>query len=509
MTARSIVTAVAIASLCGCGADSDKSPDEAAGTPEAGREASAPAASAAAATVTASVAPAACDLVPRAEIERIAGKLDGEPKREGDGCWFYVATDTTSAQWKEHQAAAERMRAAGMDQRGIDLYHPSRAGIYVELGLTAGGSGQASTEADAPAAPAPNGSPSRRTSAPGWDEVGASRTGSVFHGRTGHVRVAVRLQGLRLPPDTVLAMADRVRDRVPAGPIAHPEAEPSGPPSSRHDPCGVLTRAEAEAVLGELVAAPFRTRERTPLAEPSGKSCAYLTSAHHVLVLTPTWDYGRIELDATRMVGGVVRRVADLPGIEGDTLEGAWDDVVVDLTGELLLLKGAHSLGIAYLASSTDAAGAIRLAGPALERLAATPVSGGPRVAAAGCVAEEAVGAAVGSRARLKYNGFGRCSYDLEADPTISIELAEQPGVASARIFSELRQRVKTARGENAEPERIGVGEEGWAYSAGSQSEAAARRGEKLYHARMSYAGSSMVKDSKDAMVQLVARMME
>jgi hypothetical protein len=133
----------------------------------------------------------------------------------------------------------------------------------------------------------------------------------------------------------------------------------------------VLTREEAEAVLGKLVVAPFRTRERTPLADPSGRSCAYLTTGHRVLVLTPTWEYGRMDLNAARMVGGIVRQVADLPGIEGDTLEGPWDEAAVDLEGELLLLKGEHALGIRYRASSTDAGGAIRLARPSLERLAA------------------------------------------------------------------------------------------------------------------------------------------
>jgi hypothetical protein len=135
----------------------------------------------------------------------------------------------------------------------------------------------------------------------------------------------------------------------------------------------VLTREEAEAELGELVAPPFRTKERTPLADPSGRSCGYLTARHRILVLTPVWQYGGVELKAARMVGGLVRQVADLPGIEGDTLEGRWDDAVVDLTGEILLLKGAHSLGIRYQMSSTDAAGAIRLAEPALKRLAAAP----------------------------------------------------------------------------------------------------------------------------------------
>jgi hypothetical protein len=95
-----------------------------------------------------------------------------------------------------------------------------------------------------------------------------------------------------------------------------------------------------------------------------------------VLVLTPVWNYGGIELSAARMVGGMVKQVADLPGIEGDTLEGSWDEAVVDLAGELLLRKGGRVLGVRYLMSSTDAAGAIRLAERVLGRMAADAGSG-------------------------------------------------------------------------------------------------------------------------------------
>jgi hypothetical protein len=307
--------------------------------------------------VPAASIPGPCDLIPRAEVERIAGPLEGEPKPEDRGCWYYLAVDTTSAEWRQLRERAERARAAGMDARAVELYHPTRSGLYVEVNVGTEGQSQAG---ERPA---------------GWDEASASRSGAVFHGRAGHVRVAVRLQQLRLPPDTVVAIAGRVRDRIPDGPIAHPAADPSQqPPAGRH-PCSLLTREEAERVLGKLVAAPFRSRERTPLADPSGTSCAYLTPGHRAFVLTPTWDYGRLELNATRMVGGLVRQVADLPGIEGDTLEGPWDDAVVDLEGELLLLAGAHSLGIRYQVSSTDAVGAIGLAKPALQRLAATPES--------------------------------------------------------------------------------------------------------------------------------------
>jgi hypothetical protein len=347
MNARYLLATAAAASIYACGAER-RSEDRAAGTSSSTQE---PGGSATAAAVTATV-PEGCDLIPRAEIERIAGRLEGKPKREGNGCWYYVAMDTTSTEWKQLRERAERARAGGMDERAIELYHPTRAGLYVEVDVQA--AGERSDTAYA-----------------GWDETRLSPTGAVFSGRAGHVRVALRLQQLRIPPDTVVAVASRVRDRIPDGPIAHPAADRSGRPPAGQDPCSVLTREEAEAVLGKLVVAPFRTRERTPLADPSGRSCAYLTPGHRVLVLTPTWEYGRMDLNAARMVGGIVRQVADLPGIEGDTLEGPWDEAAVDLEGELLLLKGAHALGIRYRASSTGAAGAIRLAGPALQRLGA------------------------------------------------------------------------------------------------------------------------------------------
>ena len=349
MKGRPLLAAAAAATLFACGTGAERQPAEDAASTSSESPPPRPSASS---SLAAATLPDGCDLIPRAEIERIAGPLQGEPQREGKGCWYYVAMDTLSAEWKQLRERADRARAGGMDDRAIELYHPTRAGLYVEVNVDAAGE--------------------RSDSAPpGWDEANLSRTGAVFGGRAGHVRVFLRLQQLRIPRDTVITIAGRVRDRIPDGPIAHPAADRSGQPAPGQDPCRVLTREEAEAVLGKLVAAPFRAKERTPLADPSGTSCAYLTAGHRVFVLTPTWEYGRVELNAVRMVGGLVRRVADLPGIEGDTLEGPWDDAVVDLEGELLFRKGADALGIRYRASPTDAAGAIRLAEPALERLAA------------------------------------------------------------------------------------------------------------------------------------------
>ena len=301
-----------------------------------------------------------CELIARTDVEKLVGSLDGAPVREGNGCWFYVVTDTTTAEWRQARAGAERARASGMDARAIAMYHPSRAGVYAEVDPR--GDGQATTEKTA-------------NLDAGWDEVRISPTGALFFGRAGFVRVLVKSQLVALPNDNMIAIATVLRDRVPEAPIPHPAADRSGRSPPGRDPCSVLTREEAQVVLGELVAAPFRARERTPLADPTGTSCAFLTAGHRVLVLTPVWDYAGMELSVTRMIGSAVRQVADLPGIEGDTLEGKFDEAVVDLAGELLFRKGGRGVGVRYQMSSTNATGAIRLAEVALTRLAAPPDS--------------------------------------------------------------------------------------------------------------------------------------
>jgi hypothetical protein len=163
-----------------------------------------------------------------------------------------------------------------------------------------------------------------------------------------------------------------VRDRVPDHPFRAPESEgmaggPSGP-----DPCTLLERAEAGEVLGPLVAPPYRTREDSPFVDPNGKTCAYYTAGHRVLALTPQWSYGQSTMEAVRGIGGLMGRV--LPGADpeaADTIEGPWDEVAaMPMSSSFAFLKGDRSLEVAYGTSATGAAGAIRLAKIALERLA-------------------------------------------------------------------------------------------------------------------------------------------
>lgn len=280
--------------------------------------------------------------------------------------------------------------------------------------------------------------------------------------------------------------------------------------ATSQDPCGLLTRAEAEAVLGSLVAQPYRTKADTAVADSAGPGCAYETAGGRVLLLTPEWTYGKMTLDVERLVGGLVRQVADLPGVEADTLEGLWDDAVVGLSGDLVLRKGARSLTIRYLSSSTDAAGAIRLSGPALTRLAAAPEPPRPETSADGCpLPPELVSRLVGMPVRLSPRPvqlLDACSYELEEDPTVEVELSIKPAELAEMLFEGLRSRARAVVGAGADS--LVMGAEGWAYGSSSGSEAAVRKGEKVYHAKMAHLLSTSTPALKDAMVRLVAAMM-
>lgn len=504
-----LIALAALPALWSCGSD--------AGTDRgSGKDASADVRPAANVVTTASL-PEGCELIPVAEIERVVGPLEGPPKREGSGCRYYFPVDSSRPEWAKLREWERRVRAsAGADTQDLKPFEPRRPELFVEVDVTGAALVSARGVAAARERLADGGQAStskteRRT---GWDEVSTPLGRGGFTGRVGHVTVTIALDNLQVPVDTLAAMATRVRDRIPDRPFAHPAADPSASPPPGNDPCSVLTRAEAETMLGKLAAPPFRTREGSPLADPMGKSCAYFAPGHRVLVLTPESTYGKLSVNAERLVGDAVGQVANIPGVVGDTLEGPWDEAAVGLSGDLILLKGSRSLTIGYLMSSTDAAGALKLAGPALKRLAADSEPARPRISDDGCLAAPLVSEILETPFRLaakfvNTERIGTCSYQLEADPTVSLELSIKPGGAAQSVFEDIQSSAKIVLGSSAEAERINVGEGGWAFESASQTRAAAVRAGKMYHARIHDPLGTSASGRKDAMVRLVAKMME
>lgn len=196
-----------------------------------------------------------------------------------------------------------------------------------------------------------------------WDHVKVSPF--FISARQGRVSFSLVAGATEAGP--ALELAGLVIDRMPAGPFELERGD-AGAHGGGNDPCALLTRAEAEAVLGELVAPPYRAREGTAYAHGDGPSCAYYGPRHRALIITPSWSEGQIAFKAATAMRQQVSRVTG-SGAHADTLDGPWDQTGTSLDGRLLLLKGDKLLEVEYTTAGTDLAGALQLARAAVERL--------------------------------------------------------------------------------------------------------------------------------------------
>ena len=271
------------------------------------------------------------------------------------------------------------------------------------------------------------------------------------------------------------------------------------------DACTLLTQAEAEEVLGTLV--------RAPHPDSTGQGCAYETAGNRQFVIKPEWTYGKFELDTERMVGGMAAMVGYTPEAVADTLEGPWDEVAFGVTGIVFRVK-ARALTVSYANSGTDLSGALKLSRHALERLRAVPEPERRRVASDKCpLSAETVTEILGQEVRVAPGQSGRmdaCDFDLVLDPTIQVELRIQPGNLAEMVYDGLKVNTKAMLGQNAEPNKIEVGEGGLSWgSSNSGGEAAATANGKVYHARLAVGIISSFSVPEEAIVKLVERMIQ
>ena len=214
----------------------------------------------------------------------------------------------------------------------------------------------------------------------GWDHE--TRLGTTYLARIGHIGVQVDRGAFEIPEEKAKQLAAAARDKMADRPFANPvdplldslrilEGSPAEPPPQGPDPCALLTRAEAEAVLGPLTVPPYRSAGNSPLWDPHGESCSYFTgSGHRALTIRPVWSQGQMTFQMAAGMGGVAANATGLDeGLAADTLEGPWDDVMQDMFGLLRFLKGDRMLEVTWVSSNTDRAGALRLAATALGRL--------------------------------------------------------------------------------------------------------------------------------------------
>ena len=316
---------------------------------------------------TASIPADPCDWIPVAEVEELMGKLAEPPRQEDDGCRYTLAMPESVAE-KRQQANAmrEKMREKFRQAFGDRATEPEQPNPILDTEsdprtyaviITVDVSGQGAGDTEKVEGTA---------AAAGWDEA---RPGSYrFTGRAGHIWITVAGKAPDVPREQIPALAARVRDRIPNLPFAvtNPYQVIQ---STDGDPCSLLTRAEAEAVLGPLAIEPYRaSSEWPPHAHGKGHACAYYTPGHRVFVLSPEWEGGAQSFKIEKGIGGLVAAVA---GQESVVIKGPWDQAHISGTsGALLFLKGDRLLQVYYRTSRATRGDAVKLAALAMRRLA-------------------------------------------------------------------------------------------------------------------------------------------
>ncbi len=292
---------------------------------------------------------APCDWITRAEVERIFGEpLTGDPVRvrsaenpvaqpDGDGCMYEM---TPKSEYVKRTVALQlELDDAGAIQAGFSGV-PDIQAVFKDK------ESKGDSMVDGR-----------------WDYV-SGVPGGLTMAREGRITAQIFAFG---ESEKGMKLAAAVMDKVADLPFAQDPKDLTAPHSDP-DPCSLITRPEAEAVLGPLKMAPYRSREGSSLAHANGSSCSYFTGKHRVLVVTPTYSGGAMQFKMMAGVGNMVSGV--LGGAKApDTLKGKWDQITTSATNTLVFVKGDQMVDFQFKSSSTDYDGAVKLAQIAATRL--------------------------------------------------------------------------------------------------------------------------------------------
>lgn len=140
-------------------------------------------------------------------------------------------------------------------------------------------------------------------------------------------------------------------------------------PRDPHDPCRLVSRSEAEALIGPLRHDPYRVDDESRV-RANGSGCFYQAVDGRNVRIDVTFDGGRTAMGLIGMVAQPIDQVFRLDGSSVDTAAVDWDEARWQWPGGLKVLKGDVLLDIDVGGSRVGVDGAIRLAAIAVGRLA-------------------------------------------------------------------------------------------------------------------------------------------
>lgn len=104
------------------------------------------------------------------------------------------------------------------------------------------------------------------------------------------------------------------------------------------------------------------------------------------------------------------------------------------------------------------------------------------------CPTPAAIETTIGFPVKAQMQVADRCMYQLTGQyQGAFVTLSHQPATRAEALYADIRKRVKGAKGANAEPDRLTVGEGGLGYGSRGRKEAAAVSKGRLYHVEVDY----------------------
>jgi hypothetical protein len=295
---------------------------------------------------------AQCALLPT-DIQNILGPIDGP-------VWMSKSISDTSL-WRDHKDGngACMVRLAprpGVPKGSIVAFEAiEENAIAFETGANAINAGNEIYKFFGVATP-----DGAQQHVDGWDYLGAYPR--EMTGRVGSLAIHADWGGVAVSPDSIEKIMAIMRDKLPDYP-GGAQGEGSVPPDGE-DPCSLVTRDEAESVLGKLVVKPYRSRELSGLVDETGTGCSYYTKNHHVLSLRPWWSHGRRVFDVSSLTRSV--SIGEDPDVRALT---AWDTVRANEIWDSYFLKGDRLLAVSGATSSVSYYEMLKIASIAMKKL--------------------------------------------------------------------------------------------------------------------------------------------
>jgi hypothetical protein len=139
--------------------------------------------------------------------------------------------------------------------------------------------------------------------------------------------------------------------------------------NDRGDPCSLVSRAEAEQILGPMRHDPYRVAGPNREPAPTGSYCFYETQKGRRVVMDVDWKDGIMEMKVLGMAGRLVEQAIPTDSGQADTLEGRWDELRMLPGDNLYARKGDQLVSLDYLGSGIGLIGAAKWVHIALGRM--------------------------------------------------------------------------------------------------------------------------------------------